>query len=159
MAIYIDWEGIKGNVTAEGFEDLIAVDSFSFGVGRSLTMEVGNCANREASRPAFSEITLTKESDNSCISIFKEASSVSDGKTMVIKFVQTGSALKEYMTYELKECLVSGYTVSANAEGNPIESISISFTDILVSYTTYDSSNKAGSPERAGYNLKTAAVV
>jgi len=157
MAIYIEWEGIKGNVTADGYKDHLAVDSFSFGVGRSLTMEVGNCANREASRPAFSEITLTKPADNSCTSIFQEATSVSEGKKVVAKFVQTGSdKVTEYMTYTLDKCLVSGYTVSASSEGDPIESISISFCSIEVNYLDFDSSNKGSSPQRVGYDLEAA---
>lgn len=157
MAIYVEWEGIEGNVTAEGYENHMAVDSFSFGVGRSLTMEVGNCANREASRPAFSEITLTKPADNSCTSLFQEATSVSEGKQVVVKFVQTGAdKVTEFMTYTLTECLVSGYTVSANSEGDPLESINISFCGIEVNYSDFDATNKQASPQRVGYDLKAA---
>ncbi|WP_018277157.1 type VI secretion system tube protein Hcp [Teredinibacter turnerae] len=157
MAIYIEWEGIEGNVTADGYSKHMSVDTFSFGVGRSITMEVGNCANREANRPAFSEITLTKLADNSCTSIFQEATSVSEGKKVVIKFVQTGSdKVTEFMTYTLTECLVSGYSVSANSEGDPLESITVSFCGIEVNYLDFDATNKSASPQRVGYDLKAA---
>jgi type VI secretion system secreted protein Hcp len=157
MAIYVEWEGIKGNVTAEGYKDHLSVDSFSFGVGRSLTMEVGNCANREASRPAFSEINLTKAADNSMTSFFQEATSVSEGKKVTIKFVQTGSdKVVEYLSYTLTECMVAGYSVSASSEGDPLESISISFCGIEVNYHDFDASNKGASPQRVGYDLKAA---
>lgn len=154
MAIYVEWQGIKGNVTADGYKDHMAVDSFNVGVGRAITMEVGNCANREATRPSLSEVTLTKLADNSCTSIFKEATSQSEGKKVTIKFVQTGSdKVKEYMSYTLKDCLVSGYTVSANSEGDPLESISLSYTEIEVNYLDFDKTNKGASPQRVGFDL------
>ena len=65
MAIYLEYTGIKGNVTAEGYKDHIAVQSVQFGVGRGISMEAGNLSNRESTRPSLSEITLTKAADNS----------------------------------------------------------------------------------------------
>ena len=58
--ITIDYEGIEGNVTADGFEGQILVSSIHFGVGRGISMEPGNLANREATRPSLSEISFTK---------------------------------------------------------------------------------------------------
>jgi type VI secretion system secreted protein Hcp len=52
MAIYIEYEGIKGNVTADGFADHIKVLSLNFGVGRGISMEAGHMANRELLVPA-----------------------------------------------------------------------------------------------------------
>ncbi len=60
MAIYCEYKGIKGNVTADGYKDHIAVLSVQFGVGRGITMEPGNMSNREATRPSLSEITRNK---------------------------------------------------------------------------------------------------
>ena len=46
MAIYVEYEGIKGNVTADGYKDHISVQSLQFGVGRGISMEPGNLSNR-----------------------------------------------------------------------------------------------------------------
>ncbi|WP_188151024.1 Hcp family type VI secretion system effector [Teredinibacter waterburyi] len=157
MAIYLEWEGIEGNVTADGYAKHLAVDSFQFGVSRGITMEAGNCANREASRPSFSEVTVTKPADNSCTAIFSEGAYGSKGKKIKVKFVQTGSdKVTEYMTYTLDNCLVSSYSVSAGSEGDPIEAISISFTEIEVNYADYDATNAQASPQRVGYSLSKA---
>lgn len=157
MAIYIEYEGIKGNTTADGYKDHITVSSLQFGVGRGISMEAGNLANREASRPSISEVTFTKAADMSTASIFKEAVTGSAGKKVVIKFVQTGAdKLVEYMTYTLENCLVSGYSVSADADGDPVESVSLSFSKIMVNYSDYDKSNKSATPQRVGYDLAIA---
>jgi type VI secretion system secreted protein Hcp len=157
MAIYLDFEGVKGNVTADGYKDHIAVDSLSFGVSRGISMEPGNMSNREATRPSVSEIVLTKKADNSATSLFKEAVTGSAGKKVKIKFVQTGAdKVQEFMDYSLENCLISGYSVSANAEADPVETISLSFSKIMVNYSDFDASNKSTSPQRVGYDLTTA---
>lgn len=157
MAIYIEYEGIQGNVTAEGFADHLKVLSLHFGVGRGISMEPGNMANREATRPSLSEITFTKLADNATTSLFKESVTGAAGKLVKIKFVQTGAdAVTEYMDYELEDCLVSGYSISADGESDPIENITLSFAKIMVNYHDFDKANAGKSPQRVGYDLTVA---
>ena len=157
MAIYMLYDGIKGNVTADGFADHIAIDNVSFGVGRGITMEAGNMSNREATRPTISEINLTKYADTSVTSLFKESVTGSAGKTVVIKFVRTGAdSVQEFMNYTLENCLVSSYSITADAEGEPVENIALSFSKIMISYNDHDSTNKTSNPQRVGYDLAVA---
>lgn len=157
MAIYIDYEGIKGNVTAEGYQDHIKILSIHFGVGRGISMEPGNMSNREATRPTLSEITITKFADNSTTSLFKESVTGAQGKRVKLKFIQTGSdKVVEYMDYELQDCMVSGYSMSSDGESDPIETITLSYSQLMVNYHDYDKKNSARSPQRVGYNLETA---
>lgn len=157
MAIYLEYEGVQGNVTADGYDKHIAVLSCQFGVGRAISMEPGNMSNREATRPSISEVTLTKLADNSVTSIFKEAVTGSGGKTVTIKFVRTGAdKVQEYMSYTLENCLVSSYSISADAENEPVENISLSFSKMMINYNDHDATNKSGSPQRVGYDLTTA---
>src|SRR5690625_6009089 len=133
MAIYLEYEGIKGNVTADGYKDHIAVHSIQFGVGRGISMEPGNLSNREATRPSISEIVFTKPADNSATALFKEAVTGSAGKKVTVKFVQTCSdKVVEYMNYVLEDCLVRGYSISGDSESDPVEQISLSFSKIMV---------------------------
>lgn len=157
MAVYIEYDGIQGNVTAEGFSDHLKVLSLHFGVGRGISMEPGNMANREATRPSLSEITFTKLADNSSTSLFKESVTGSAGKLVKIKFVQTGAdAVTQYMDYEIEDCLVSGYSISADGESDPIETITLSYSKIMVNYHDFDKSNAGKSPQRVGYDLTVA---
>lgn len=81
MAIYMNFNknAPKGNVTAKGYEDWIEVDSFNFGVGRGISMEAGAMANREASRPSISEVTVTKRIDAASGGLFKASVSGDEG--------------------------------------------------------------------------------
>ncbi len=157
--IFIEYEGIEGNATAKGYEKHIRVDSLQFGCGRGISMEPGNLANREATRPSLSEVTFTHKTDNSATALFKESVSGSTGKKVVIKFVQTGAdKLVEYMTYTLTDVLVSGYSISADGDSDPIESISMSYAKIEVRYHDYDKTNKGASPQTVCYNLETGSM-
>ena len=158
MAIYMEYDGIKGNVTAEGYKDHVGVASFSFGVGRAISMEPGNISNREATRPSISEITITKEMDNASAALFKESVTGAAGKKVKLHFVHTGAdKVEEFCTYELENCLVSSYSVSADGgDGAPYENITLSFSKVLVNHVDADSTNKGGSPNRVGYDLETA---
>lgn len=156
MAIYMKYDGISGNVTADGFADHIAVDDVNFGISRGITMEAGNMSNREATRPTLTEIHLTKYADTSVTSLFKEAVTGVAGKTVEIKFVRSGSdSVVEFMNYTLENCMISGYSITATAEGEPVENISLSFSKIMVSYNDHDALNTNSNPQRVGYDLAT----
>jgi type VI secretion system secreted protein Hcp len=60
------------------------------------------------------------------------------------------------MDYTLEDCLVSGYSMSASSEGDPLETVTLSFSKIMINYNDFDKTNKASSPQRVGYDLTTA---
>lgn len=154
MSVYMKYEGIPGNATADGYADYIRIDSMQFGVGRGISMEVGNLANRESSKPSISEITCTTEVDKCLTPLFTEAVSGSTGKLVTFAVVQTGSdKLIEYLTVELKQTLVSGWSFSVEGDSKGFLTFSLSFEEINLSYSDYDGSNKGGSPMRGGYQL------
>ena len=156
MAIFMNYDGkkVKGNVTADGYKDWIKLDSLQFGVGRGISMEAGNMSNREATRPSLSEVSIAKVMDAASSGMFKESLTGSSGVKVIIDVVKTGADnIEKYVSYELEDCLISAYNVSA-AEAAPIEGISISFAKITMSYTASDRTNAGSTPERVGYDLE-----
>ncbi len=49
MAIYLNYQDIKGSVAAEGYKGMIALRHFKFHVSRKQNMTTGDTANRNAS--------------------------------------------------------------------------------------------------------------
>lgn len=158
MAIYMQIEGISGNVTAKGHEKWIEVNSCQFGVGRGIGSPTGRDSNREASAPSISEVVVTKSTDETSPHIFQEAC-IGKGKKIVLHFVRTAaSALETYFEATLTNTLVSGYSVSSGGD-NPTESVSLNFTKIEVKYTPYTKDHVAGTPVPAGYDMALATKV
>lgn len=159
MAIYMKFNAgaIKGNVTAAGYEDWIELDSFNLGVGRGITMDVGNMANREASRPAISEISITKPLDNASALLFQESLLGVEGVDVEIHIVQTGATkVEKYGAYDLSDVLISSYSINAGTGGAPHEAINLSFSKMTVDLQGADRDNKNGSNIKVSYDLAKA---
>jgi len=158
MSIYVQVDGIKGKVTAKGHEDWIDASSLQWGVGRAISSAVGTSADREASKPSISEVSITKLMDESSPSIFTEAC-VGKGKLVKIDLCTVGSdQIDTYMSYELEDCMISGYSVSTGGD-RPSESISFSFTKMTMKFIPYDKNGKPTSPLPAGYDMAAGAKV
>jgi type VI secretion system secreted protein Hcp len=155
MAIYMNYDGIPGEATQADHQNWIDIGSFQFGIGRAISHGIGSTANREASEPSISEITVTKTMDSSSPKLFTESVTGAAGKTIKIDLVSTGSPGNTYATYTLTNSLISGYSVSTGGD-RPSESISISFTKIEFKLTPFTSDGKAGSPVAVNYDLSTA---
>ncbi|WP_066960598.1 type VI secretion system tube protein Hcp [Microbulbifer sp. Q7] len=160
MAIYMNFnsKAPAGNVTAKGYEDWIEVDSFNFGVGRGISMEAGAVANREASRPSLSEVTVTKRIDAASGGLFKASVTGDEGVKVEIHVVQTGAnSVEKFAVYNLEDVIISSYSISASAGGAPQEAISLSFSKIEADLNHADKTNKNPKNMRVGYDLSTAA--
>jgi len=155
MAIYMKYDGIDGESTQGAHKNWIDIGSLQFGIGRAISNSVGAGANREASEPSVSEITVTKTMDSASPKLFTESATGAAGKTVKIDLVSTGSPGNTYATYTLTNSLISGYSVSTGGD-RPSESISISFSKIEFKLTPYGTDGKAGSPVVVSYDLSTA---
>ncbi len=159
MAIYMEYEGIKGNVTATGYVGTIQLRYFTYGMYREISMKTGQLSNREYTKPTFRVMTVGKKLDAASAGIFKEAVSGATGKRVILHFVRTGkNQLEEYMTITLEQCLpVFFQFIAMSYEGNsPIESLSLSYTSAEVSYINSGADNKMLSVQRHSYDLAEA---
>jgi type VI secretion system secreted protein Hcp len=158
MAIYMKYPDIKGSSTVDAYKDLIILDSFSFGVQRDLDTHRTD-KNREASEPTIGEITVTKKMDVSSAKLFIE-SVASDLKNDVEITFTTTTAKKtaEYLSYKLANVGVSLYSVSAGADGIPVESVVLNFTKLEMKFTAHGP-DISGSPEAVGYDLMAMKTV
>jgi type VI secretion system secreted protein Hcp len=152
MPIYVKYEGIKGDVTAEGYTDFFEVQSFQWGVGRGIGSPLGGSKDREASTPSVSEITVTKTQDNATTELLRQAL-WGEGKKVEIKFTKTDKdKFEAYLEIDLEECMISGYSASSGGD-RPTESLSLNFTKITLNNIEMASKNEAGSPDRVYYDL------
>lgn len=154
MAIYVKYEGIDGEATHENHKKWLDVNSLQFGVGRAISTPSGSAANREASEPSVSNVTLSKLMDSASPKLFTESCTGAAGKKVEIHLVSTGSPGNTYVEYTLHNALISGYSVSTGGD-RPSESVSISFTKLEYKFIPYDDKNKAGTPVSVSYDLAT----
>ncbi len=158
MPIFLKYDGIDGEVTAEGHEQWIDVHSFQWGVGRPISTPTGSGKDRNTTAPNISEVTLTKPYDGASVGLFQELLTPGDSKKAQIDFVRTDKdQLSVFLSLELDEVMISGYHVSSGGDGQPLESLSLNFTKIIVTETGTTQTGSAGQPTKAGYDLAKSA--
>ena len=94
MPIYMQYEKIEGDVTSASHEKWIELHSFQWGVGRGISSKTGRGADREASAPSISEITVTKSQDKSTTKLLDEALQGESNADMTTEHGATGLALE-----------------------------------------------------------------
>lgn len=164
MAAYMKIKGIDGHVTTKGYEKWIELKSIGFNVNRSLSTTSGNVTDRERTKPTLSEITVMKEIDKTTPDLFSAACGTREGGKAIdeieIHICQTsGDSVKPYIEYKLNNVLLSNYVVAGDEKGRPQETVALNYDKIQMNYTSHDEKHSAGSPARAGYDLKAGTKV
>lgn len=157
MAIYLKFDKeIKGEVTAEGFPGQIQVGSVQWGVGIGVSSVTGN-ANREASIPSFSEVTITKTTDISSTPLFKETCGRENFTSATLSFTTTakGNSNLVFLEIKLENVIISGYTMSSGGEGRPTESLSLNYTKITMKYMLDEKGTLAAKAPEVAWDLAT----
>ncbi len=160
MPIYMKYDNgnIKGDVTADGFKDQVELHSFQWGTGRGISSPVGASADREASAPSVSEITVTKDQDKGSVKLINEALQ-GEGKNCLISFAKTDKGkLSTFLEFTLTNTMISSYSISSGGD-RPTESLSLNFTKIEVKVTPMGAEGSGESPETVTYDLGAAKVV
>ncbi len=155
MAIYMNWDGVPGDVTTQGFEKWIELTSFQWGVGRGIGSAMSGQASRESSIPSVSEIVVTKRMDASSPGLWTDSVAGQLNTTVKIAFTTTSQgATTQFLNYELTNTGLSGYSLSSGGD-MPTESLSLNFTKVVWSFTGTDPSVQ-GTPVTQGYDLTLA---
>lgn len=147
---YLDYEGIKGETTAEQFKDMITILSMDFNVRREISAHTGTAMDREASATRLGDITITKIQDNSSPDLFKEAT-IGKGKKAIFHITKQGEKIEEIMKIELTDAMIADYTLSVTGD-RPTESIVISYTEMMMTVTPTDDKNNVQAPLVYGYS-------
>jgi type VI secretion system secreted protein Hcp len=158
MACYMKYGDIKGAVTTDGFKDWIELNSFQWGVGRSIGTAARGATSREHSEPNLSEITVTKLTDVASPKLFLDSVGGKLDNKVTIKFTTTTKGKVEtFLTYELENTGLSGYSLHSGGD-MPTESLSLNFTKITKTFSGMDP-GVSGSPETVGYDLTQMKTV
>ena len=129
---------IKGEVIVAGFADSIAVDSIAHSVSRPAPQPGSPTGSTKTS---VAEFRVTKDYDRSSPKIFEAACTGRVLPSMELQLTKVvGDRRATFLKYELKNVLVTSYSVSGSGQdgARPTETFSLNFEEIKVTYTTQD---------------------
>lgn len=155
MAIYMQLDGVKGDVEEAGHKDWIQLNSFQWGCGRGIGSPKSSASDRESSEASVSEITVTKVVDEASTNLLR-AALWGKGKKATIHFTRTGDDKKQiaYIEYKLDNVLFSGYSTSSGGD-RPSESLALNFTGFEFQNLDSKATNDDNQPDRVHYDLGT----
>jgi type VI secretion system secreted protein Hcp len=169
-AIYLKTPSIQGDVTEQNHKQWIKISKLTFSANRKIKSEPGNIANRESTRPAISQLTVTKPMDCASSLLFGEACTGKAQSQISIDICKTGhSGLSTIATFALENAVVSGYHLDTDAPQSkkyagknntttaPLETVTFSFDKIEMKITPYGPQGEQRTPISYAYDMKTAA--
>lgn len=153
-AAYIKFDGIDGEAKSDGHEGWIEIMSFNQGIHQPKPGASGS--TRRRSSAVFEDLVVTKELDKSSP---KVAEAVVTGRVIprvaLDVTVATDGGEVTYYRYELTNVLVTSYQVSMdNSDYLPMDSFSLNFEEIKVTYTGLEFGPKGESGDLVEYSWK-----
>ena len=155
MPIYLQYGSIQGDATQQDHTGWMDITSMHWSVSRNVNTTVGSAANREASEPNLSEVTLTKISDSSHAELYQAATTGNTPQTAQIDLVSTGQDGKTYCSYILHDALLSGFS-SGTSGDRPTETLTFNFVKKEVVYNKIGADGTQSGTSRAMYDQSSA---
>jgi type VI secretion system secreted protein Hcp len=158
MPIYMSYPSIVGDVTEAGHTGWVELSTFTWNLTRNISSPTGAAADREASSPFFTELTVGKAEDKSSALLLQEAFQ-GKGQPVIIDFVRTSQGMQSvYLTVTLDNTVVSGFQTNSGGD-RPSETVTLNFAKIQYRFTPGTDTNASGDAQVVAYDLGTATVV
>ena len=157
MPIFLNYDGIPGDVTTAGHEQWIQCASFEWGIGRGISNSSSRRPTARAA-PSVSEIVVTKDTDSASPPLMRASlglDPVGEGKDVQIDFCKTDTSQPEpYLQLTLSNTLVSGWSISSGGD-RPSETVTLNFTKVEFKNIGMGAANDTGTPDPCQYDLTT----
>jgi type VI secretion system secreted protein Hcp len=137
---YIKFDEVVGEATDANHEEWSEILSWRHQFLQPGTSRGGHGPNPE--KITHLPLTFHKRLDTATIDILKYCWSGKDFETVTIEcFRAAGEESNKYLTIELKDVIVSDYSIEVSEGDLPIESISLTYSKVTYIYTEKDKEN------------------
>lgn len=153
-------EEIKGESTREEFENTIEVLSFSMGASNPVT--IGSAAaGGGAGKASLSSFNFMKHCDAASPLMFQACCKGQHFPKVKVTLRKAGGDKPvDYLVYEFEKCYIDSVQWSGSTGGDdrPIESCSMTFGKVTVTYTPQDEKgNPVGKPQIGSWDVTKVA--
>ena len=157
-AIFLKLEGADGECTDEAHKEEINVQSFSWGVANTATMESGQGVS--AGKAVAMELSFSKLIDTSSSVLIKRCASGKTFPTGTLSIQRAGGEKVQALVIKLTNVYVSSYQIG-DSQGSgmlPTENVSLSYDKVDFIYTKQKEDGAKDAERDAGYDLKANTV-
>lgn len=148
---FLKIDGIPGESSDSKHKDEIDVESWSWGATQSGTFAGGGGGG--AGKVQMNDFHFTMHTNKASPKAFLACASGQHIKTAILTARKSGEKQAEFMKITLSDLLVSSYQTSGGGD-IPVESISLNFSKIEMSYSEQKADGTLSGAIVAGWDLK-----
>ena len=140
MAAFVKLGDIKGEATDKGHKEWVIIESLSFPIHRSI-VESAKDQQRTKGETSLGDVHVTRQLDKSSTKLMEACANGTFFKEVEVHFCTTVKDKQEpYLKYKLYDVIISSYSFSGHASGNPLpqESIAMNYTKAEWNYIVVD---------------------
>ncbi|MCP4169487.1 MAG: type VI secretion system tube protein Hcp [Fuerstiella sp.] len=140
MPAFVKLGDIKGEATDDGHKDWILIESMSSPLFRSIP-EGAKDSQRTKGDTTLGDIVVVRQLDKSSTKLQEACANGSFFSEVEIHFCTTMKNKQEpYLTYKLKDVIVTSYSFHGNSSGDPLpsEEVTLGYTEVEWTYITID---------------------
>lgn len=149
---FLKLDGISGESVDEKHKDWIQIMSWSWGA--SQVTSVAGTGGSGAGKADLSDFSIMKHFDKASTPLFKSLTTGGHIKTGSMEAVKSGGNGKPFLKVDFQELFVTSLQDSASSEV-PSESVSFSYNQIKIEYSTQDEKGVITTAGSVTYNTKT----
>lgn len=127
-AVFLKFDGVNGEATDKDHKDWINLLSFE----QSISRDSSSSTARARGAAVFGDFVITKTLDKSSP---KLAEAIATGQVFPKVDIQLAAGSGVYLSYELKNVMITSYSIGGDADDRPTEQISLNFGEIKMSYS------------------------
>jgi len=146
---------IKGESTVDGYKDKVELLSYSHGVAMQITGDQSN-QKRTSGKPNHQDFTVTKYIDiSSCklIDTCNNGTVIPEVKIFVLQ--KEGEANNPYITYDMKNVVISSVSVGGGGGGKPQETVTLNYASMTWTYKPQKVEGTVSGQDSAKWSLAT----
>lgn len=140
MPAFVKLGDIKGQCTDGDHKEWILIESMSCGIYRSMP-ENARDQQRTQGSTTLGDIVVVRELDKSSTKLQEACANGTFFPDVEVHFCATVKNKQEpYLTYKLKNVIVTGYSFHGNATGSPLpsEEVTLGYSEVEWNYITLD---------------------
>jgi len=136
MPAYAKIGDITGEATEQAHKDWIIIESMSAPIHRSIPQGAKD-QQRSRGETTLGDVVLVRQLDKSSVKLQEACANGMFFKEVQVDFcTQVKNKQEPYLTYKLKNVIVSSYSFHGNASGSPLpsEEVTLAFSEIEWTY-------------------------
>jgi type VI secretion system secreted protein Hcp len=150
---FLKIDGIPGESTDAKHKDEIEVLSWSWGETQEIAPSPGGGGG--TGKVAMTDLHVSANLSKASPQLLLACASGKHIKSAVLAGRRGGKAQAEFLTFSLSDVLVSGYQTGGATAEAPLDSISLNFSKIEVTYKQQTAKGSLGPAIRVGWDRKT----